>query len=131
MSKLVIIDADPVDQLLMKNLFESNSYFDSTTYTLYGSLVLDYIEENKSLPDKLPDVILLDLNISDFNGWDFLERFQQLYNEVKKNIKVYVLTSSAMPADREHTAQYSFVKSLIDKPLQKSALLEINQEALC
>lgn len=131
MSKLVIIDADPVDQFLMKNLFQSNSYFDNTTYTLYGSLVLDYIEENKSLPDKLPDVILLDLNISGFNGWDFLERFQQLCNEVKKNIKVYVLTSSAMPADREHTAQYSFVKSLIDRPLQKSALLEINKEALC
>jgi CheY-like chemotaxis protein len=131
MSKLVIIDDDPFDHFLMQHLLQDNKSFDKTTYTMDGSLVLDYIAENKSHPDALPDVILLDLHMPKFNGWAFLDGLQQFYNQLNKNIKVYVLTSSVRPEDRDRAAQYSFIKSLINKPLQTSILEEINQEALC
>src|ERR1700756_3314193 len=102
MKKLVIIDDDPIDHFVMKHVLRGNNYFDTTTYTIYGSLILDYIEENKSNPEKMPDVILVDLNMPLFSGWDFLDRMQSLSRDIQKNIKVHVLTSSIRPSDRAY-----------------------------
>ncbi|HTD99225.1 MAG TPA: response regulator [Mucilaginibacter sp.] len=131
MSKLVVIDDDPIDHFLMQHILHGNQHFDMTTYTMYGSLVLDYIEENKAHPDKLPDTIFLDLNMPMFSGWDFLDRYQQLFSEIDKNIKIYILTSSIRPADMERTSRYPFVRSFISKPLKQNTLREINEEEFC
>ncbi|MFI5162615.1 MAG: two-component system response regulator [Sphingobacteriales bacterium] len=128
MKKLVIIDDDPIDHFLIKHVLRGNDYFDTTTYTVYGSLILDYIEENKSNPEKLPDVILVDLNMPLFSGWDFLERMQTLSPYIKKNIKVHVLTSSIRPQDKEMAEQYPFVRSLISKPLEPHMVESITRK---
>ncbi len=128
MNKLVIIDDDPIDHFLIKHVLRGNHYFDTTTYTVYGSLILDYIEENKSNPEKLPDVILVDLNMPIFSGWDFLERMQSLCADIKKNIKVHVLTSSIRPSDKENAGQYPFVRSFISKPLEPCMIENIAQK---
>ena len=118
MKKLVIIDDDPIDQYVKKHALRGKDYFDTTTYTVYGSLILDYIEENRAKPEKLPDVIILDLNMPVFSGWDFLDRFQQMQESIQKNIKVYVLSSSIRPSDKENAERYPFVRSYISKPLE-------------
>jgi len=128
MKKLVVIDDDPIDHFVMKHALRGNDYFDTTTYTIDGALVLDYIEENKSTPDKLPDVIILDLNMPIFSGWDFLERFQEMSSGISKNIKVHVLTSSIMPADRENAEQYPFVRSFISNPFESAEIKSLTQK---
>lgn len=122
MKKLVIIDDDPIDHFVMKHALRGKDYFDTTTYTIYGSLILDYIEENRSEPEKLPDVIILDLNMPIFSGWDFLERFQQMQAGIQKNIKVYVLSSSIRPSDKENAERYPFVRSFMSKPLEPAMI---------
>ncbi|MDB5022553.1 MAG: response regulator transcription factor [Mucilaginibacter sp.] len=119
MRKLIFIDDDPIDHFLMKHILRSKNYFDTTTYTIYGSLVLDYIEENKANAEKLPDVIFLDLNMPQYSGWEFLDRLQKLQSEINKEIKVYVISSSLGPADRETSSKYSFVSEFISKPVDK------------
>lgn len=125
MKRLVIIDDDPIDHFVMKHALRGNNYFDTTTYTVYGSLILDYIEENRSEPDKLPDAIILDLNMPAFSGWDFLDRLQDLSSDIDKNIHVHVLTSSIRQIDEEHANKYPFVKSFISKPFQPGMLNSI------
>ncbi|WP_311947068.1 hypothetical protein [Mucilaginibacter terrae] len=42
------------------------------------------------LPDALglPDIILIDLHMPEFNGWDFLH-FNALYDSLSKRVQVY------------------------------------------
>jgi CheY-like chemotaxis protein len=117
MRKLVFIDDDPIDHFMMKHLLRGKNYFDTTTYTIYGSLVLDYIEENKTDPEKLPDVIFVDLNMPLFSGWEFLERLEQIQAGIDKEIQVYVISSSLRPVDREISTKYPFVNEFITKPI--------------
>ena len=128
MNKIVIIDDDPIDHFLMQHVMQDAHYFDKTTYTMDGALVLDYIEANQGLPEALPDVILLDLNMPNFSGWDFLERYSEITASLKKEIKVYILTSSVRPADRERSGQYPFIKAFISKPLDEDIIDRINLE---
>jgi CheY-like chemotaxis protein len=128
MRKLVIIDDDPIDHFMMKHILKDKNYFDATTYTFYGQLVLDYIEEYKAEPEKLPDVIFLDLNMPEFSGWDFLERMEQMQHEVNKNIQVYIISSSVRHIDKEASAKYPFVNDFISKPVESSDIERIAGE---
>lgn len=113
----------------MQHILQGNSYFDKTTYTLDGAMVLDYIETNRDCAEKLPDVIFLDLNMPRFSGWDFLERFKLFYASLPKEIKIFIMTSSVIPADKIRAAEYPFVNSFINKPLKQNSIREINEEA--
>jgi CheY-like chemotaxis protein len=128
MNKIVIIDDDPIDHFLIQHIMQDNNYPNNTTYTMDGSLVLDYIEQNKHQPELLPDVIFLDLNMPKFSGWDFLDRFRLLSTDLQKDIQVHILTSSVRPLDKERSTQYPFVKSYISKPLNESVIIEMNKE---
>ena len=84
-------------------------------------------EALKLLQRRSYDVILLDLNMPMFTGWDFLERMQSISQYVKKNIKVFVLTSSVRIEDTENAEQYPFVRSVISKPLNPNTIEKITQ----
>ncbi|MGZ3763587.1 MAG: response regulator [Mucilaginibacter sp.] len=116
MRKLVFIDDDPVDHFLMRHILNDNDLFD-ITYTMNASLVLDYIEEHKADSQKLPDLIFLDLRMPKFSGWDFLERMQELQPALNKKIKVYIISSSVVLADKERSSTYPFVTDFINKPV--------------
>ncbi|MEO6850506.1 MAG: response regulator [Mucilaginibacter sp.] len=128
MNKFVIIDDDPIDHFLMQHIMQDINYFDETTYTMDGLLVLEYIEENKDLPEALPDVILVDLNMPHFSGWDFLDRYSDISVNLKKDIKVYILSSSVRPADKERSKSYPFIRSFISKPLDESVIAKIKMD---
>jgi CheY-like chemotaxis protein len=125
MRKLVFIDDDPIDHFLMKHILRGKNYFDTTTYTIYGSLVLDYIEEHKSDPEKLPDMIFVDLNMPLFSGWDFLKRMEQMQHEISKDIPVFVISSSVRPDDKATSSKYSFVQEFISKPVNSEEIERI------
>jgi CheY-like chemotaxis protein len=125
MKKIVIIDDDPIDHFMMKHILRDKDYFDITTYTVYGALVLDYIEENKSEPEKLPDIIFLDLNMPEFSGWEFLERMESMHHGLNKDIQVYIISSSVRNLDKEASAKYPFVSQFISKPIERAEIEQI------
>lgn len=65
-------------------------------------------------PDQLPDVILLDLNMPKMNGIEFLKALRQ--DEELKELKVFIMTTSAESADRSITDQLG-ISGYFIKPL--------------
>ena len=127
MCKLVLIDDNPIDHYIMRTMLYNNDVCQQATYTYDGSMVIEFMEENKANTNSLPDVIFLDLTMPDFSGWDFLEKFEKLKGDLKKPVELYVMTSSVRDSDRERSIQYECVSSFISKPLSKQALNNICQ----
>jgi len=84
--------------------------------------VLAFLEQNKWDKNSLPDIILLDIYMPQFNGWEFLEKVQDLYPTLVKPLKIYILSSSINPADITYSRQYSCVKSFLFKPITRKYL---------
>src|SRR3569833_2173761 len=122
MCKLVLIDDNPIDHYIMRTMLYNNEACQQATYTFDGSMILEYIEENSSATEKLPDVIFLDLTMPDFSGWEFLEKFDKLQNSLKKHVDLYVMTSSVRESDKERSIKYGCVNSFISKPLSRQML---------
>lgn len=75
----------------------------------FGSSIraLDYLKENR------PDLILLDLNMPEIDGWMFLK----LLEEQKPGVDVVIISSTIDPAERARAQSYKSVKDFLTKPL--------------
>jgi CheY-like chemotaxis protein len=119
MSKLVLIDDESIFHKIVQLTIKDSELAKQATYSFDGELVLDYLEEKKSDSQSLPDYIFVDLYMPSFDGWDFLNRFQNIYKSLKKTINIYIVTSSIDPRDIDRSKLYPFVTTFISKPVMK------------
>jgi len=128
MCKLVVIDDNPTDHYIMQRLLHNNYNCEQATYTYDGRLVLDYLEENKET-GTLPDVILLDLDMPELTGWEFLDELETFNSGAHKNVQVHIMSSSIRSADVFHSKKYACVNSFMTKPLSRDLVNKICEEA--
>lgn len=73
----------------------------------------------------VPDVILLDVNMPEMNGFQFLQEFNKLTNIRRKCIKIYMLSSSTNKEDVERARQQRSCIGFINKPITRQAVENI------
>jgi CheY-like chemotaxis protein len=129
MTKLLMIDDNPIEHTIAKALFKHYGFFEGSHHIFDGKAAIEYVEKILHTGVELPDIILLDLNMPKFNGWDFLEHFQKLSTAFTKQINLYILSSSVCPKDHELPILYPFIKSFLVKPLSLKILEQINQQS--
>ena len=72
----------------------------------------------------VPDYILLDIQMPEVNGWQFLESLQHL----NCRSKVVMVTSSTSPLDRKRAASFAAVVDYIVKPLSVEEVQKLSQQ---
>lgn len=117
MSKVFIIDDDPIHQRIAQIMIAKHKLFDEYISYTEAELALEYLRENVNTTTALPEVILLDLNMPVVDGWDFLEAFEKFQAELSKDIRIFIVTSSVDEKDKIRSQTFSFVKGFISKPL--------------
>ncbi|WPP52932.1 response regulator [Catalinimonas niigatensis] len=117
--KVLMIDDNELDLLISRKLISKQVTSLEFTEFTDASQALFYLQE---LQENEFDIILLDLNMPDMNGWDFLDEYQKL-DAHKAN--VYILTSSLDTRDKLRSREYEVVKGYFDKPLKSNYIAEI------
>ncbi len=125
-SRLVMIDDNPLEHMIMKRLCQRLKIFAEADYHFDARNVLAQLSQEQA--NDLPDIILLDLQMPEFDGWDFLEEFSRIYASLPKNIKIYIFSSSINPVDITRSATYPFVCDFISKPMKQETLQQIYQQ---
>jgi CheY-like chemotaxis protein len=125
--KLWIVDDGPLATFYIDRLIKIRSLpFETTIYNDPGAC-LEALQAYRLHPDQLPDVILLDIEMPIVNGWIFLENFNTLRNCFRKEIIIYLMSSSTDPRDLARANQLSLVKDYIIKPILVEKLQAIHQ----
>lgn len=130
MKKLIFIDDSPLDHFILKRILDKYHLAYEVNCTANGAEVIEFLEQHKWNPDSLPDIILLDLYMPEFNGWDFLEKAQQICPRLAKPLNIYMLSSSINPRDIERGKLFTCVKSFIFKPITRGVLEQLISEEL-
>ncbi|MBG6111142.1 CheY-like chemotaxis protein [Flavobacterium sp. CG_23.5] len=115
-----IIDDDKLSLKLLTILIAKNEFCDDIRSFFNPQAALDELKKNCNENKNLPDAILLDLNMPVMDGWQFLDEFNHL--TLKKEIPIFIITSSIDPADIEMAKNYTVVKNYINKPITAEKL---------
>ena len=74
---------------------------------IFNRKAIDFFKSNLQNVDSIPDIIFLDINMPIKDGWQFLEDFKALLSDVKKDITIYMVSSSVDDYDIKKSKEYS------------------------
>lgn len=74
---------------------------------------------------RLPDMIFLDINMPEMNGFELLDELSQLPGNPFASTGFYMLTSSLDERDLQRAKTYSFISGYHSKPMTKSMLEQL------
>jgi CheY-like chemotaxis protein len=118
-----IIDDDPIFIFGTKKIMQIANFCESFMIFHNGKQAYDKLKIIIENGSQLPDLILLDLNMPIWDGWQFLDEFVKIPNE--KSITIYIITSSVDPADVIRAKSYDMVSNYIVKPITMVELKQI------
>jgi CheY-like chemotaxis protein len=116
--KTLLIDDSEIDLFIQKRFLEVFQLSTQiNTYTSAGDALkwLQAVSEEAA-----PDIIFLDLNMPNIDGFGFLSLFEKVPDAIRKKIRIVVLTSSNNPHDLEKAKTSSNVVQYITKPLKQA-----------
>jgi CheY-like chemotaxis protein len=128
MKTLFVADDNELDLRIIRLNLARNAVFGHVLYFNDGKPLWDYIKSNIDDAVNLPDVIFLDLNMPEIDGWSVLESLEKNYARLPKPISVYIISTSIDINERRKAMNYHFVKEFISKPLYRDKIISIAKE---
>jgi CheY-like chemotaxis protein len=122
-TKFLLVDDDKIFVFLATKIIQSVDHPSTVEVFQDGLEILDHLKEIADKPELLPDIIFLDLNMPVIDGWGFLKEYLSL--NMKKNISIYLVSSSISPHDIERAKEIPAVTDFIIKPLMKEKVVEV------
>lgn len=110
----LLIEDNLIDQLVTKQLLKKMLNVDQVFVANNGLEGLQWIIKNKNARKEI--IILLDIQMPTMNGFEFLELFETLNEEIKKEIQIYVLSSTLDADEIEEIKKSSYVTGFLNKP---------------
>ena len=122
---VMLVDDNDTDNFISKRIIEITKFAKRVEVKGSGKAALDYLRENQSLPENLPSLIFLDINMPIVDGFVFLYEFEKFNELVRNKCKVIILSSSDNKRDIDKIVNNNHVIKFITKPLTEVALDEI------
>ena len=123
--KLFIVDDDDVFQFLTQQVIEETKLVNEVKVFSNGLDAIEFLKSVQDTPEKLPEVILLDLTMPVMDGWGFLEEYTTLKPRLGKKVIIYVVSSSINPKDVERAKSISEVTDYVVKPVTRKKFIQI------
>ncbi|MBC7424950.1 MAG: response regulator [Bacteroidia bacterium] len=120
-----IIDDDKIHQYTTTMLLEKNKVRKNIINFSDGQQAIDFMLNHKDDSQKLPNVILLDINMPVMDGWQFMEAFRKLKSKLRKKISIYMVSSSNDPADTSRAKKINEIADYLVKPFRSQDIDQV------
>lgn len=119
----LLIDDNTIDQLVTSRLIKRITGQNQIEINIVenGREALKWICNNRCLQDKSL-IILLDINMPEMNGFQFLNEYETLSEDLKRETQIFMLSSTLNNDDIEKVKSNRRVRSLLGKPLSVQKL---------
>jgi len=123
---VLLVDDDEINNFISIKLIKKALLTTEIIACLNGKYAIDQLVEiQKKDPAKLPDYILLDINMPIMNGWEFLDEYKRLNIDPSGKTKIFIISSSVFSNDINKARSYPLVKDFISKPLNVDKIVEL------
>ncbi|HTF19169.1 MAG TPA: response regulator [Chryseolinea sp.] len=123
--RTLLIDDSDIDLFIQRRFLEVYNF--SSELQLFKSAEEALIWLKGIAVTEVPDIIFLDLNMPEFDGFGFLRAFKDLPAPVQARARIVVLTSSNSSKDREQAFSFPNVIQFITKPLKQTDIEDLKR----
>ena len=120
---VLLIDDDNTTNFFNKIVIKKADVCDNVHSVLTAQDAIEYLQTRFEEGQPLPDVIFLDINMPEMNGWEFMEVYTGL-DIPKDNISIYMLSSSQNDEDVQLARSHPLITDFLKKPLNASQLTD-------
>ncbi|MRX67137.1 Response regulator receiver domain-containing protein [Flavobacterium resistens] len=110
----LLIEDNLIDQLVIKQLLKKILSVDEIYIANNGQEGLYWLENNKGISKPL--FIILDIQMPFMNGFDFLDAYDKLDEDIKKENQIYVLSSTLDSDEISLINENKYVTKMLNKP---------------
>jgi len=125
--KALIIDDSEIDRFITSKIMEQCRFADQVVCAASGEEGFTILLETFLDKAEPPAFIFLDINMPGMDGFEFLEIYQSLPEELRSHIRLVVLSSSTNHRDIERAYDNPVVDQYLNKPLQQEDLIALAQ----
>jgi CheY-like chemotaxis protein len=125
---VMLIDDNEIDNLINQKIIESSGICNHIFTHTGGRSAIEFLKNAEKIADSagkkelMPEIIFLDIDMPLMDGFQFLDEFENLSQNIREHCKIVMLTSSINSKDVRRSKRYANVKEYINKPLTKESL---------
>ena len=118
----LLIDDNSADNFYHKIIIENTDLASSVLDFQYAEKALKYFSDSEYPP---ADIVFLDINMPRMSGFEFIQNFSKLPQQIVDSTVIIMLSTSLNPTDRERAAAIKNISSFRTKPLKEADIYEI------
>jgi len=122
---VLLVDDDEATNYINQYIINEADFAEHVKVVGNGQKALDYLKSNNDDEYLRPNLIFLDMNMPVMNGWEFLEQYKQLEEELQSERVVVMLTTSLNPDDKANAERTESINHFMNKPLTVEMLREL------
>lgn len=127
---VLVIDDDKIVRFIHRRVVESLTEFNITYYeAINGSEAMRTLKSLLTYGRKMPDLILVDLNMPVLDGFGFIEAFQKMNLSVETKTEIVIVSSSENAKDLKRSYELG-INSFLQKPITKENIENVILEHL-
>lgn len=114
---VVLVDDNSSDTLIYEIAFRRSGLARSIKVFEDGHSAIDYLKQQDQ-----PDIVFLDIHMPEMDGFEFLDEFAELPDERREGTRLYMISSSLDPSDKQRAEAHPLVDAFLGKPLTGTRL---------
>lgn len=125
--RAVIIDDSKIDRYISEAIIKKSSFAKEVLTFNAAEAALAYLSSFINDPADFPEIILLDINMPVMDGFDFLDEYTKLPEDLQNRCHVIMISSTNSHEDFNRIKAYPSVCMFFNKPLSDAVLKNIHK----
>jgi len=121
LKNILLIDDDYPTNFLHEIILTDSGRVENIEAKLTADLGMAYLHEAFE-KDISPELIFLDINLPAKNGFEFMDEYELLPEEIKSKSQIIMFSTSENPSDIQRSKTYPSIKEIIVKPISEEII---------
>lgn len=123
----IIIDDSQLDCFIAEKIIQNTETFSSVKTYNRALEALEYIKASGKKEDAVT-IIILDIQMPLMNGFQFVESFEQLPEEIRTRYAIFMFSSSINENDKNRIKNYPSILQFFGKPISKDTVAKMIEQ---